>query len=110
MRITIDTNLKTLTVDHSINMKELINTLQKLLPDFAWEEYTLMPKTEGSEGLYPYIQPRVYPWTTIGPLPITVGDEPEWIVRPGEYTFQVDPDFLNIKLCSADTTVKPPGE
>lgn len=41
MKIQIDTNQKTVTVEDSINFKELFETLEKLFPDKEWEKYSL---------------------------------------------------------------------
>jgi len=72
MKIQIDTNEKTLTIEQDLKISELIEVLNKLFPDGEWKEYTL--KTEIiNNWTYPIYIER-YPscpgyWKTIFPYP-----------------------------------------
>lgn len=45
MKITIDTNNKTITLNESINLGELYSELESMLPDYKWHDYTIISHT-----------------------------------------------------------------
>jgi hypothetical protein len=45
MKIQLDTSNKTIKLDSSVELKELIDTLERLLPKGLWKEYKLETNT-----------------------------------------------------------------
>lgn len=45
MKIQLDTTNKTIKVEESVNLKELTEALEKLLPNGEWKEFTLHTNT-----------------------------------------------------------------
>lgn len=41
MKMTIDTDMKTIQIEQSCNMGHLMKTLSEMFPDGAWREYTI---------------------------------------------------------------------
>jgi hypothetical protein len=88
MKIQIDTTSKKISLEESVNFKELIDIVSKLLPDDLWKEFTLETHTvinwqspiiiKEPYPIYPtypvYPQPQpltpypypTYPWITWG--------------------------------------------
>ena len=70
MRLQIDTEAKTIRVEESIVIKDLMNGLRKLFPNGEWKEY----KLETNCTIYwsnpiviePY-RPYTWPWTSYPP-------------------------------------------
>ncbi len=61
MKIQIDTIAKKVSLEESVNLKELIEMLSKLLPDDLWKEFTLETHT-------------VINWTS----PVIIKEYPNW--------------------------------
>lgn len=68
MRLQIDTKLKTIKIEESINFAELIETLNKLLPKGELEKYTLETNTviNWAYGYPYYFQHYSMPLTLTG--------------------------------------------
>lgn len=41
MKMTIDTDMKTIQIEQSCNLGHLMKTLSEMFPDGAWREYTI---------------------------------------------------------------------
>jgi len=62
MKITIDTQAKTISVDESVNIEELLSTIKGFLPNDLWKEYKITPV----EYSYPVSYPFTFaPWPSI---------------------------------------------
>jgi len=79
VKIKIDTDNKTISVEKDINLGRFIEALDKLFPNQQWKEFTLETGIEIKwsnpiviEKIIPYHEPY-YPWWT-GPI-ITYGTE-----------------------------------
>lgn len=55
MRLQIDTNAKTIKVEQTVKIKELISAIKKLLPE-EWEDYSLETGTVIYWPSYPVIR------------------------------------------------------
>jgi hypothetical protein len=65
MKLVLDTTNKTIKIEEPVNLGELIDTLNKLLPSTEWREFKLETNTQ---IIQPYINPWIpYPWYT--PIP-----------------------------------------
>jgi len=68
MKLQLDTKEKTIKVEGKVNLNELFEALEKLLPQGVWKEFVLESNTEivWSEPIYipvyPYRNPYIYPW------------------------------------------------
>ena len=89
MKLQIDTNTKTLKLEESVSLTDLMELLDKLFPDKSWKEYKLETNTTIQWTGTPYHIPfrpyvpynPVYPWWSVtgsaGNLDIryrTIGD------------------------------------
>ena len=95
MKLQINTDDKTITIEEGVNLGELYEALFKMFPKFTWKEYSIIPVKiiehwtgpvtilwqQPSVPWYnPIIQPLVNPGGTISPSPfnspytITCGD------------------------------------
>lgn len=74
MKLQLDTTLKTIKVEGNVNLKELVDTLERLLPMGVWKEFTLECNTTIVWQTNPIIvqpyytptQPWPQPWITWG--------------------------------------------
>jgi hypothetical protein len=70
MRIQLDTTAKTVKVEGTVALSELMETIERLLPDNTWKEFKLESNTVIQHWHQPiYVQPYVhapytYPWIT----------------------------------------------
>lgn len=69
MKIQLDTIGKTIKVEGTVSLKELVDTLEKLLPKGLWKEFNLESNTTIVNWNSPYIWPVIpsYPqplWLT----------------------------------------------
>jgi len=67
MKIQLDTTAKTIKVEGIVKFSELIETLEKLLPEKEWKKFSLESNTTINNWSYPiYFQPSIpsYPWIT----------------------------------------------
>ncbi len=58
MKLQIDTNKKTIKIEESINLFDLMNTLNQLFPNDSWKEYSLESATITNWINPVYIQPH----------------------------------------------------
>ena len=58
MKLQIDTNKKTIKIEESINLFDLMNTLNQLFPNDSWKEYSLESATITNWINPTYIQPH----------------------------------------------------
>ncbi len=85
MKIQLDTTSKIIRVNEPVNLKELFDLLNKILPNDDWHGYALEGNTVIQNWtspivVTPYIQPQSYPWWN--PNPIIYGDTlPVWEPR-----------------------------
>ena len=78
MKIQLDTNSKTIKLEESVNLKELFELLDRILPDNQWQEYNLETNTIISHWTNPIIIEKYppyypYPWTTYDSPPSGTG-------------------------------------
>ena len=73
MNIQIDTNLKTIKLAETVNLKELSEVLDKLFPKKEWMEYKLETNTVINNWTTPIVYRNWYPYQWQRPY-ITYGD------------------------------------
>ena len=91
MKIQIDTEAKVIKIEEKVNLGELIEKLNLLLPEDLWKEYTLEPTIINNWNspiiidypkIVPNIQPITYPFTPndypYTPQPVWYQDKPFW--------------------------------
>ena len=61
MKLNIDTENKTITINESVNLKELNDTIKKLLPN-DWKEYNLVIEQFFNVPYQPLDINKTYPW------------------------------------------------
>lgn len=75
MKLQIDTDNKTVTIDETLNLGELLDALYVMFPKFAWREYAIVPvkviEHWTSPVIIPWIQQPVLPWYTPVMVPLT---------------------------------------
>ncbi len=91
MKIQIDTNLKTITIEEEITLKELSDFLTKLFSDRSWENYKLIPKT-------------ISTWDN--PIIITYPTYPSYPSYPNQ---PIVPEFPNWPIITCDTNMMSSG-
>ena len=69
MKLQLDTTMKTIKVEGMVNLKELMETLERLLPGGLWKEFSLESNTTIIWTNPTVIYPRYpvwpyYPWWT----------------------------------------------
>ena len=81
MKLQLDTEEKSVKIEESVNLKELYEILDKLLPNGLWNEYTIEtnvsinwtspividntpPYNPYTPPCNPYTPPNTYPWIT----------------------------------------------
>ena len=65
MKLQLDTTRKTIKIEENVKLSTLVNTLNKLLPNKEWKEFTLETNTTIQSWVNPLIireYPPVYPW------------------------------------------------
>ena len=74
MKLNIDTENKTITINETVNLKELNDTIKKLLPN-EWKEYDLIVEHKYTTApyqpldihkTYPWVKPYDQPWNPDG--------------------------------------------
>ena len=78
MKIKLDTDNKVITIESPVNLKELYETLKKILPDDEWKEYDLKTNTTIEFPTQPIIIEKER-WPS--PYP-TVPGQPWWYYAP----------------------------
>jgi len=96
MKLKLDTDKKTIQVEASVNLWELLKAVKKILPNGEWKEFQLEPKViDNTNWTNPIIIteriPQYYPWY------VTTSGTP----LPDNYTF-ADYGDNNVTLCSAN--------
>lgn len=78
MKLQIDTENKTIKLDHSVNLEEFFDKVDALFPEDEWRDYTLetdvaFPWTNPIviRDLQPPVYPHPYPWWINDPTYIT---------------------------------------
>ena len=72
MKIQLDTENKTIKLEKEVVLSKLIETLDKLLPDGAWKEFTLETNTVIHQWSHPVVVPSVIPY------PVPPYPRPSW--------------------------------
>ena len=69
MKLQLDTENKTIKLESTVELSKLVDTLESLLPNGLWKEFTLEANTTITHWSQPYIikevhghEPYVYPW------------------------------------------------
>lgn len=64
MKIQLDTEKKTIKLESDVELSKLVETLDELLPDGKWREFTLQTNTTITRWDFPVIirEQRTYPW------------------------------------------------
>ena len=74
MKLQINTDDKTITIEENINLGELYEALFEMFPKFAWKEYTLIPVKAIEHWTNPVTYPvrpwNELPWITPGTAPL----------------------------------------
>jgi hypothetical protein len=69
MKIIIDTAAKTVSMDNSVNIVELLDTLKSLLPNDLWKEYKIIPPEYSYPVNYPFTIGNPYlPYVPYAPI------------------------------------------
>jgi hypothetical protein len=72
MKIQLDTENKTIQLEKDVVLSKLIETLEKLLPNGAWKEFTLETNTVIPQWSNPVVIPSVIPY------PVPPYPRPSW--------------------------------
>ena len=78
MKLTIDTENKTIKLEEQVGLKELSETLIKLFPNQEWKEYDLIPNTVVST-----------PWVPTNPWDTHTGTRPWWLDQPTVISYNI---------------------
>jgi len=78
MKIQIDNTEKTIVISQSVNIGNLIETLERMLPEGEWKKYTLIIEDEGLRVEKIIITPPVNPY----PVIYRQNDVPDWFKYP----------------------------
>jgi hypothetical protein len=65
MKLQINTDNKTITIEESVNLGELYEALFKMFPKFTWKEYSIVPV----KSIEHWTSPVTIPWTPQPVLP-----------------------------------------
>lgn len=58
MKLQINTDVKTITIDQSVNLGDLFELLNSMFPNFQWKDYLLVPEKE----IHFWKDPITIPW------------------------------------------------
>ena len=72
MKIQLDTENKTIKLEKEVVLSKLIETLEKLLPNGEWKEFTLETNTVIHQWSHPVVVPSVIPY------PVPPSPRPSW--------------------------------
>lgn len=90
MRLNIDTTLKTIKIDTSVNLGELVEALKKLFPENEWTTFRLETNTQiiwrDPIIIHDYKSPYTYPW--YNPLQIPTITCKGYASGDGKYALQ----------------------
>lgn len=96
MKIQLDTNSKTIKLDESVNLGELQEVLEKILPNNKWKNYKLETNTIINNWSNPIVIDRYpynpYPWWSTQPYVVTneVTYNPQDTLGNGVYNLSVN--------------------
>jgi hypothetical protein len=93
MKIQMDTIAKTLKIEESVKLDKLVETLEKLLPDGEWKNYSLETHTVINNWNSPVII-REYPITR------------PWLENPWKPTYMANPGVSKSSLQSGVFNLK----
>lgn len=86
MRIQLDTKAKVIRLEDKVILKDLVVTLEKLLPKKEWQRFTLETNTVINNWTNPVIireqRPWTYPWYCSGTFVGSLGDRQNTIHEP----------------------------
>jgi hypothetical protein len=107
MKIRLDTEKKTIQVEASVNVGELMKSLKKILPNGEWKEFELEPKvidnnTTWLNPIYIERSPNYYPWYVNTTENVTMDNVPD------NYTFtggDANINLCNASNCAAEETI-----
>ena len=108
MKITINTEAKTISIDGVVNLLELFNNIKNLIPN--WEEYSLECLTKIEWKPYRDVNTPISPWVTspYKPLEVYYGDiNRTKELDAGSFRFSCDPygkdDYTKRPILIKDT-------
>lgn len=92
MKLQIDTQSKTITIEEAISFGELYDMLSAMFPNMGWKDYLLCPVTK----IERWTDPIVIPWN---PVP--------WIVpyTPPVVPWQPCTPWVSPIICSTGTSI-----
>lgn len=70
MKIQLDTEKKTIKIEEPVNLGEFIKTLEKMLPNKLWKDFSLEVTTIVNWVNPIVIEPYVQPFNPINPYPV----------------------------------------
>jgi len=79
MKIQLDTTNKTIKLDSRVKLDEFFSTLEQLLPNGLWEDFTLEVNTIINNWQTPYIWKDIWVRPLTNPLPIYPTYPQPWI-------------------------------
>jgi hypothetical protein len=89
MKIQLNTTRKTIKIEESINLNELYETLESLLPEGKWKEFELL-----IENIFNWKEPINIPY--IPPFPNQPDTILPWWEAPYKITCDLNPGLYNI--------------
>lgn len=96
MKIQLDTDAKTITVNETVNLKDLINLAKKILPNGEWQEFSLQVDVKKEINTIPIYIDRWpypnYPWYTNQPCVNDTGENGN--LNSGKYNIEFDNGLL----------------
>jgi len=68
MKLQIDTSRKTISLEEQVNLGDLFETLETLLPNGLWKQYSLIPNSTLTWSNPIYIYPNTYEVPNTNPV------------------------------------------
>ena len=97
MKIQLDTELKTISIENDVNLKKLIEMLDKLLPKKEWEGYSLKTNITINNWSSPYIierpkQPYYFenPWIIYNGTTGNIDKNKDYCVQSGIFNVEIN--------------------
>lgn len=90
MKIQLDTTNKSIKIEEKINLKELMETLEKLLPNELWKEFTIETVTITNLNIPQIIVQKQFinPWNP--PYITYQADNSTPLLEDGNYLFNIE--------------------